>query len=85
MTPTPENASVADGVRLPGAGSQYALFESNPLTACLEAGGRYGTFYGFSLRGYVNLGYLTPNYRGHGPLLTLYYYRTSPGPAAPGS
>jgi len=85
VTPTPENASVADGVRLPGAGSQYALFESNPLTACLEAGGRYGTFYGFSLRGYVNLGYLTPNYRGHGPLLTLYYYRTSPGPAAPGS
>ena len=82
-TPSIENTRVADAVRF--GQTQNAFFESNLLTAWLEAGGRYGVAYGFSFRGNVNISYLSPNNPGHGPLLTLYYYRTSPGPAAPGS
>ena len=78
-TPAIESPAVAPGVRL--GLTQYGLFESNQLTACFEAGGRYGIFFGFSIKGSVNVTYLS--FIGHGPLLTLYYYRTSPAPAAP--
>jgi hypothetical protein len=77
-TPRVEFTKLADGVRI--GTSTYAMFESDALTAVLEAGARYDFVYGFSLRTSLNTGFLSPLYRSDGPRLTLYYYRIPPAP-----
>jgi hypothetical protein len=82
-TPKVELVKLADAVRI--GLSTYAIFESDALTATLEAGARYDYVYGFSLRAGLNVGFLSPRYASDGPRLTLYYYRVPPAPgAAPG-
>lgn len=75
-TPQVENTKLADGVRI--GTSPYVMFESDVLTAYLEAGARYGFVYGFSIRTSLNVGFLSPLYLSDGPRLVLYYYRIPP-------
>jgi len=78
--PKVENSKLADAVRI--GLSPYAIFESDALTAHLEAGARYSFVSGFSLRAGQNVGFLSPLYGSEGLRLVLYYYRTPPAPGA---
>jgi hypothetical protein len=78
--PVVENTKLADAVRI--GFSLYALFESDALTAHIEAGARHGLVYGFGFRASTSVLFLSPYYRADGPILTLYYYRTPPVPSA---
>ena len=79
-TPKVEFTKLADGVRI--GNSPYAMFESNALTATLEAGARYDFVHGFSFRASLNVGFLSPLYGLEGARLVLYYYRIPPAPGA---
>jgi hypothetical protein len=80
--PIVENTKLADAVRI--GFTPYVMFESDALTAWVEAGARYGLLYGCSFRAGARVSFLSPLYAGDGPLLTLYYYRVPPAPAAQG-
>ena len=76
FTPTAEGIKLADAFRI--TGTPYIGFESDTLTARIEAVGRGGPVYGFSLRASTTVSFLSPTYGADGPLLMLYYYRTTP-------
>jgi hypothetical protein len=83
MVPVVENTKLAGAVRI--GFSPYIRFESDTLSACIEAAARSGPVYGFGLRASSSVSFLSPNYGADGPLVMLYYYRTTPAPgAAPG-
>jgi hypothetical protein len=79
--PAAEVVKLADAFRI--GLSPYIAFESEALTARVEAVGRGGPAYGFSLRASISVSFLSPTYGADGPLLTLYYYRVPPAPPAP--
>ena len=80
FVPSAEGVKLADAFRI--GLSPYIAFESDPLTARIEAVGRGGPVYGFSLRASATVSFPSPIYGTDGPLLTLYYYRVPPAPAA---
>jgi Big-like domain-containing protein len=78
MVPMVESTRLASAVRI--TLTPNIAFESDTLTACLEAAARSGPVYGFGLRASLGVFFLGPVYGLDGPRLTLYYYRT-PAPA----